>query len=65
MSVNLFVALVGPSGAGKGGADAACAAGIKFGGPQVDHVPLGSGEGAAARFARWARPAELPNPSRR
>ena len=62
MSLNLFVALVGASGAGKGGADAACAAGIKFGGPQVDHVPLGSGEGAARTFRPLGTAAELPNP---
>src|ERR1700739_566715 len=62
MSLNLFVALVGPSGAGKGGADAACAAGIKFGGPQVDHVPLGSGEGTSRTFRPLGPPAELPNP---
>lgn len=62
MSMNLFVALVGPSGAGKGGADAAGAAGIKFGGPQVDHVPLGSGEGASRTFRPLGTAAELPNP---
>src|ERR1700739_2245553 len=62
MSLNLFVALVGPSGAGKGGADAACAAGIKFGGPRVDHVPLGSGEGASRTFRPLGTAAELPNP---
>jgi hypothetical protein len=62
MSLNLFIALVGPSGAGKGGADAAGNAGIKFAGPQVDYVPLGSGEGASRTFRPWGTPAELPNP---
>lgn len=62
MSLNLFVALVGPSGGGKGGADAAGAAGIKFHGTHVDYVPLGSGEGASRTFRPWGTPAELPNP---
>jgi hypothetical protein len=62
MSLNLFVALVGPSGAGKGGADAAGVAGIKFDGPHVDHVPLGSGEGASRTFRPLGMPTELRNP---
>lgn len=62
MSLNLFVALVGPSGAGKGGAEAAGAVGIKFPEPQIDHVPLGSGEGTSRTFRPWGTPAELPNP---
>jgi hypothetical protein len=62
MSLNLFVALVGPSGAGKGGADAAGADGIKFCGTHVDYVPLGSGEGASRTFRPWGTPAEQPNP---
>jgi hypothetical protein len=62
MSCNLFVALVGPSGAGKGGADAAGAAGIKFVGPQVSNVPLGSGEGASRTFRPLGTAAEGPNP---
>lgn len=62
MSLNLFVALVGPSGAGKGGAEAAGATGIKFPEPHIDHVPLGSGEGASRTFRPWGTPAELPNP---
>ena len=62
MSVNLFVALVGPSGAGKGGADAAGAVGITFHGPRVDHVSLGSGEGASRTFRPLGMAAELPNP---
>lgn len=62
MSANLFVALVGPSGAGKGGADAAAAAGIKVVGPQAIHVPLGSGEGTSRTFRPLGTAAELPNP---
>jgi hypothetical protein len=50
MSLNLFVAAVGPSGGGKGAADAAAMAGIQFTGPAVDLVPLGSGEGIARTF---------------
>ena len=62
MSLNMFVALVGPSGAGKGGAEAAATAGIKFGGPRVDSVPLGSGEGAGRTFRPLGTPAESSNP---
>jgi len=62
MSCNMFVALVGPSGAGKGGADAAGAAGIRFVGPQVVSVPLGSGEGASRTFRPLGTAAERPNP---
>lgn len=62
MSCNLFVALVGPSGAGKGGADAAGAYGIKFAGPHVNNVPLGSGEGASRTFRPLGTAAEEPNP---
>ena len=50
MSLNLFVAAVGPSGGGKGAADAAAMAGIQFTGPAVGLVPLGSGEGIARTF---------------
>jgi hypothetical protein len=50
MSLNLFVAAVGPSGGGKGAADAAAMAGFTFSGPAVDLVPLGSGEGIARTF---------------
>lgn len=62
MSLNLFVALVGSSGAGKGGAEAASTAGISFGGPHIDHLPLGSGEGASRTFRPWGTPPEAPNP---
>jgi hypothetical protein len=61
MSLNLFVALVGPSGAGKGGADAA-AAGLKFEGSQTDSLPLGSGEGASRTFRPLGTPPDEPNP---
>ncbi|ORA49975.1 hypothetical protein BST21_05450 [Mycolicibacterium celeriflavum] len=50
MSLNLFIASVGPSGSGKGAADAASAAGIHFGGPRTDQVPIGTGEGIARTF---------------
>ena len=62
MSCNLFVALVGPSGAGKGGADAAGAAGLKFVGSHVNTVPLGSGEGASRTFRPLGTPAAEANP---
>jgi hypothetical protein len=50
MSLNLFVALVGPSGGGKGGAESAGTSGIKIGGSSIESVPLGSGEGASRTF---------------
>lgn len=50
MSLNLFVALVGPSGGGKGASEAAAADGLTFGGQYVADVPLGSGEGFAKTF---------------
>lgn len=50
MSLNLFIASVGPSGSGKGAADAASAAGIHFGGSRTDQVPIGTGEGIARTF---------------
>lgn len=50
MSLNLFVALVGPSGGGKGGAESAGTSGIKIGGSNIESVPLGSGEGASRTF---------------
>lgn len=62
MSLNLFVASVGPSGAGKGGADAAALDGIAFTGPPILQVPLGSGEGTARTFRPWGTPPEADNP---
>lgn len=48
MSLNLFVALVGPSGGGKGIAEAVAAEGFTW--PDVAVVPLGSGEGINRTF---------------
>jgi hypothetical protein len=61
MSLNLFVAAVGPSGGGKGAADAAAMAGFTFAGPAVDLVPLGSGEGIARTFRPSGIAAGQPN----
>ncbi|WP_373138288.1 hypothetical protein [Mycobacterium marinum] len=63
MSLNLFVALVGPSGAGKGAAEAAAMAGFKFTGPHVLRVPLGSGEGVARTFRPIGTKPGEPNPT--
>lgn len=62
-SLNLFVALVGPSGAGKGAAhaaaeDALSLAGWRDGidGSPVLHTPdVGSGEGVLHQYARWEK----------
>lgn len=62
MSLNLFVASVGPSGGGKGGADAASMAGITFSGSPVDLVPLGSGEGVGRTFRPVGTKPDEPNP---
>lgn len=62
MSLNLFVASVGPSGGGKGGADAASMAGVTFSGFSVDVVPIGSGEGVARTFRPVGTKADDPNP---
>lgn len=62
MSCNLFVALVGASGAGKGASEAAAAAGFAFGGPIVQTVPLGSGEGISRTFRPVGTKPESPNP---
>lgn len=48
-SLNLFVALVGPSGTGKGAADAAAADALHVG--DVHHSHVGSGEGIAHLYA--------------
>jgi hypothetical protein len=48
-SLNLFVALTGPSGSGKGAAIGAAAAAVKFG--EVVTATPGSGEGLAAQYA--------------
>ncbi|OFJ55312.1 hypothetical protein BEL07_02560 [Mycolicibacterium grossiae] len=54
-SLNVFIALVGPSGAGKGTAEAAAAQAVAFLDRNVNDavptpVPLGSGEGVARTF---------------
>jgi hypothetical protein len=63
-SLNLFVASVGSSGSGKGGADAASSNGLVFNGSQMTiiHVPLGSGEGAARTFRPVGTPMDAKNP---
>lgn len=48
-SLNLFVAIVGPSGDGKDAAAGATAEGLKFA-ADVPAVPLGTGEGIARTF---------------
>ncbi|WP_245547521.1 hypothetical protein [Nocardia brevicatena] len=53
-SLNLFVALVGPSGGGKGAAEGAAADAVEFIGGTglitIDEFPVGSGEGIARTF---------------
>lgn len=61
-SLNLFVAFVGASGAGKGAAEAAAAEGIKFSSGFIDPVPLGSGEGVARTFRPAGTKSDEPNP---
>ena len=62
MSLNLFVAAVGPSGGGKGAADAAALDGFTFTGPAAQLVPLGSGEGIARTFRPLGTKPDEPNP---
>ncbi|MBA2788284.1 hypothetical protein [Mycobacterium canetti] len=62
MSLNLFVAITGPSGAGKGAAEAAARDGFTFKGPIVETVPLGSGEGIARTFRPPGTQHDSPNP---
>lgn len=56
-SVNLFCALVGPSGVGKGGSESAGRDAINYtingesGDPYLTELPLGSGEGIARTFS--------------
>ncbi len=61
MSLNLFVALVGPSGGGKGAAEAAATDAFRFA-ADIDTVPLGSGEGVARTFRPVGTKPEDPNP---
>lgn len=51
-SLNLFAAIVGPSGRGKGAASSASRRGVPFAGGDVfDTIPPGSGEGLVRAFA--------------
>ena len=50
-SLNLFVALVGPSGVGKGGTDRAARECLFFTGIDIYTAPVGSGEGIAHQYA--------------
>ena len=50
-SLNLFVALVGPSGMGKGAAEGAARDAVEMG--EVFTATVGSGEGVTHRFAHW------------
>ena len=64
MSLNLFVALVGHSGAGKGAAAAAAAAADGHHFPMnVDAVPLGTGEGIARTYRPIGTSAAEPDPT--
>lgn len=51
-SLNLFVALVAPSGGGKGASEACAAAAVNVG--KIDTAGVGSGEGIAHLFVRRA-----------
>ncbi|MCV7311021.1 hypothetical protein H7J89_10350 [Mycobacterium paraffinicum] len=59
MSLNLFIALVGPSGGGKGAAEATALDGFHL--PYVEIVPLGSGEGIARTFRPVGTKPDDPN----
>lgn len=56
-SLNFFAALVGPSGAGKGAAEAVARELVPHG-PEIGSVEVGSGEGLAHQFVRRATPVE-------
>lgn len=64
-SLNLFAAIVGPSGRGKGAASSASRRGVPFdGGDAFDTIPPGSGEGLVRAYAskseaEGAQPGEL------
>lgn len=60
MSLNLFVALVGPSGGGKGAAEATALDGFPL--PYIEVVPLGSGEGINRTFRPVGTKPDEPNP---
>ena len=52
-SLNSFVALVGPSGSGKGAAEACAADAFDMNRTALQPVSLGSGEGIVHQYARW------------
>jgi hypothetical protein len=62
MSMNLFVALVGSSGKGKGGGEAATLELVRFSSEVPPTVPLGSGEGIARTFRPAGTEPDAPNP---
>jgi hypothetical protein len=59
MSLNLFIALVGPSGGGKGAAESTPLDGFTL--PYVEIVPLGTGEGIARIYRPIGTKPECPN----
>ncbi|NQE88667.1 hypothetical protein [Nocardia terpenica] len=66
-SLNLFVALVGPSGAGKGASESAAREAVVFTNHwgqtmEVAETPLGSGEGIARTFRPAGTDEDAPNP---
>jgi hypothetical protein len=58
-SLNLYVGLVGPSGSGKGAAEAVARDAVKVG--YLETASIGSGEGIAHLFARRVRPKGQPS----
>ncbi|KAA1248801.1 hypothetical protein F0Q45_18645 [Mycobacterium simiae] len=62
MSLNLFIALVGPSGGGKGAATATAMECFHFSGPHVQIIPNGSGEGVSRTFRPIGTKPDDPNP---
>jgi hypothetical protein len=69
-SLNLFVALVGPSGAGKDAADGVARDAITWGSPanklyqddEIPVLPLGTGEGIARTYRPHGTKPDEPNP---
>lgn len=61
-SLNLFVAVVGPSGAGKDAAEGASRDSIILDDDEIPVVPLGSGEGIARTFRPHGTKPDDPNP---
>lgn len=60
MSLNIFIAHVGPSGGGKGIAEAVANETFHFG-KDIEEVPLGSGEGVARTFRPVGTKPDDPN----